>query len=165
MKKTNNLTFKVGFIIVIALIFSIGLHNYRKPIPIHKTFNETIIVKASNKKILKKTKIKIDANLYRGLYRGSILNFNPHFINKLEGTMVIDNKEYKFGGVTEGTNYKSALVSVFKDNQGDLSVFMFKMYDINSIVLLGMKEWDGQIIVAPAQTIEDYRYILDRPEL
>jgi hypothetical protein len=158
MKKINNLKLKVGLIIGIALIVLVGLHNYRKPIPVQKTFNEAIIVKTSNQEILEKTTISINANLHKR----SILNLNGDSRNKLEGTIVIDDKEYVFDGFTQESD-NSILGGVYKDNQSYSTIFILKMYDLESIALFGIKEWDERIIVAPAQTIEDCRHILDRP--
>jgi hypothetical protein len=149
-------------ILIVILGFFVGMYNYRKPIPITKTFNEVLILKPRNKEILKRTTIEIDANLTRGYYRGSLLNFNAYFMNKLEGTITIDNKKYQFGGVTGRGDDKTMLGSVFENDEGDSSVFMFKMYDLDSILLLGTdNEWDGIHVVAPAKTVEDYNYISD----
>jgi len=163
MKKLSKSTFILIPIIITILISFIGIYNYRKPITIHKMFNEAIVIKPSRKEILKKTTIEINAKLYRGLYRGSALNFNAHLVNKLEGKIIIDNKEYSFYGITEKAELKNILGSVTDNNEGISEGLMFEMCDLDSILLVstGKNESDYQV-AAPAQTIEDYQRISDK---
>ena len=100
MKKLSKSTYILVPIIIVILISFIGMYNYRKPITIHKIFNEAIVMEKGSKVVLKKTTIEINAKLNRGLYRGSILDFNARFVNQLEGKIVIDNNEYSFYGGT-----------------------------------------------------------------
>lgn len=163
MKKLSKGTFILIPIILAILISFIGIYNYRKPITIHKMFNEAIVIKPSSKEILKKTTIELNAKLYRGLYRGSVLNLNAHFVNQLDGKIIIDNKEYSFYGSTEKAELNNILGSVNENNESMSEGLMFKMYDLDSILLVstGKNESDYQI-AAPAQTIEDYQRISDK---
>ncbi|OOM77599.1 hypothetical protein [Clostridium sp. BL-8] len=137
---------------IIAIICFIGMYNYKKPIAIHKTFNEAIVTKPSGKEVLKKTTIEIDANLYRGLYTGSIFNFNAHFRDKLEGKIIIDNKEYYFHGFTEKSELINIFGSVYENSQGTSEVFGLEMNDLNSILLLGVGDnWHDYEIEAQSE--------------
>lgn len=151
MKKLSKKTYILITISIITVIYFIGMYNYRKPIDIHKTFNDAIITKKGSREVLKKTTIKIDAKLYRGLYRGSIISFNTHFINKLEGKMIIDNKEYYFDGFTEKSKLINILGSVYENNQSRSDDFWIRMNDLESITLIGIREkgHDYDIIVQP----------------
>ena len=158
MKKLSKSTYILVPIIIVILISFIGMYNYRKPITIHKIFNEAIVMEKGSKVVLKKTTIEINAKLHRGLYRGSILDFDAHFINQLEGKIVIDNNEYSFYGGTENSKLNNIIGSVYKNNESISDGFMFKMYDLDSIALIGVgKDKPGSIIYAPAKTIEDYK--------
>lgn len=44
--------------------------------------------------------LEINVKLYKGLYRGSIFNLNAHLVHKLEGKIIINNKEYILSGST-----------------------------------------------------------------
>lgn len=152
MKTFSKRTYILVSISIIAIICFIGMYNYKKPILIHKTFNEASVTKAGSKEILKKTTIEIDANLYRGLYRGSIFNFNAHFIDKLEGRIIIDNKEYYFNGSTDKSELVNLLGSVYENSQETSEVFWLKMNDLNSIFLLGVGDnWDNYEIDAQSE--------------
>jgi len=149
MRKLPKRTYILIPIFIIVLIYFIGMYNYRKPIIIHKVFNEVIVIKPSTKEVLKKTTIEINAKLYRGLYRGSILDFNAHFANKLEGKIIIDNKEYIFIGFTAKSNPINIIGSVYENNQSKSDSFMFKMSDLNSISLISENQF-----IDTAKTIE-----------
>jgi hypothetical protein len=152
MKAFSKRIYILVSIIIIVIICSIGMSNYKKPVPIHKTFNEAIVTKAGSKETLKKTTIEIDANLYRGLYTGSIFNFNAHFRDELEGRIIIDNKEYYFHGFTDKSELVNLLGSVYENNQETSEVFWLKMNDLNSILLLGVGDnWDNYEIDAQSK--------------
>jgi hypothetical protein len=138
MKKLSKSTYILVPVIIVILIYLIGMYNYRKPITIHKTFNEAVVMEKGSKVILKKTTIEVNAKLHRGLYRGSILDFNAHFTNQLEGKIVIDNNEYSFYGGTENSNINNIIGSVYKNNENMSDGFMLKMYDLDSISLIGV---------------------------
>ena len=139
--KKNYILVSIGIIVIICFI---GMYNYKKPIAIHKVFNEVIVTKSSSNEVLKKATIEIDANLYRGLYKGSIFNFNAHFTNKLEGKIIIDNKEYYFRGVTNKSEPIGIIGSVYENSQITSEVFAFKMNDLDSILLIGVGDnWKG----------------------
>lgn len=128
MKKLSKKTYILVAISITMLIYFIGMYNYKKPITIHKTFNEVIVTNPSSKEVLKKTTIEINAKLYRGVYTGSIVKFNVHFTNKLEGKIIIDNKEYTFWGITKESNLIN--IYCFGDD------FLFKMNDLDTIHLM-----------------------------
>ena len=72
MKKLSKRTYILIAISIIMLIYLIGIHNYRKPITIHKTFNNVIVSKSDIKKI---SKIEINGKIYRGIYGGTIASY------------------------------------------------------------------------------------------
>jgi hypothetical protein len=147
-------------ITIMILTYFTVMYNYRKPITVHKIFNEAIITKPGSLEVLKETSIEINAKLHRGLYRGSILDFNAHFTNELEGEIIIDNKRYNFRGFTEKSNINNIIGTVHEKNQVVSDGFMFKMYDLDSIELISMRKTQPDYrIFAPAQTIEDYQHI------
>jgi hypothetical protein len=76
MNKLSKRTYTLIVICITMLIYFIGIYNYRKPIIIHKTFNNVIVVKPGTKE---KVNAEINAKLYRGIYQGSIIGFNLHF--------------------------------------------------------------------------------------
>ena len=81
MKKLSKITYILFIIIVTMLIYFIGIYNYRKPVAIHKSFNNILISKPDIKKI---AKIEIKAKLYRGIYQGSIANINLLLVTVLK---------------------------------------------------------------------------------
>jgi hypothetical protein len=127
-------------IIVIIFVSVIGMYNYRKPITIYKVFNNAIVTKSGNGEVVKKANIELRASLTRGVYRGSIINFDAHFINKLEGKIKIDNKEYYFDGYTKDSKVKNILGSVYENKQSDTAIFWIKMNDLDSMMLIDMGE-------------------------
>jgi len=160
MKKISKSIYILVPIIIVILISLIGMYNYRKPVTLHKVFNDAIVVKKSNKEMLKKTTIEINTKLHRGLYRGSILNFNVNFINRLDGEIIIDNKTYIFEGFTEKSDLNNIIGSAFEKNQSRLDGFMVKMIDLDTIILVGTGK-NLYNVVAPSKTIEDYQHALD----
>lgn len=45
-------TYILVSISIIGIICFVGMYNYKKPIVIHKTFNEAVVIKASNKEVV-----------------------------------------------------------------------------------------------------------------
>ncbi|MBI6872336.1 hypothetical protein [Clostridium aciditolerans] len=133
MKRLSKKTYVIIAISIIILIYIIGMYKYRKPITIHKTFSNVLVIKPGTQNTVK---AEINAKIYRGIYRGSIISLNLHFINRIEGKIIIDDKEYNF----EGYNGESKLINIIGDvheNNKDASVvFWFKMNDLDSIELL-----------------------------
>ena len=118
------------------LVYFIGIYNYRKPITIHKTFSN-VIVKGSTEKIVK---VELNAQLYRGIFQGSIIDINLHFTNDIKGKIIIDGKEYRLDGFNGKSKLTNIIGSVYEDNQNTSAVFMFKMDDLDSIELLSLVE-------------------------
>ncbi|WP_425446060.1 hypothetical protein [Dethiothermospora halolimnae] len=163
MKKLSKRMYILIITITITLGISIGLNIYRIPIEINKTFNKATIMEPSKDKIIKNTTIKINAKLHRGIIRGSILDFDIHLIQKLEGTILIDGKEYNFHALTGPSETKRMLGGVYRDNGMGSDDFMLGIYDLESILLVGTgKEWQGRHIVAPSQRAKDYKNILKK---
>lgn len=162
MKRLSKMIYILVPIIIVIFIYFIGMYNYRKPITVHKVFNEAIIVKKSNSEVIKKTTIEINTKVHRGIYRGSILNFDTHFVNLLDGKITIDNKPYSFEGFTEKSNLNNIIGSVYENSQSRLDGFMFKSIDLDldSIVLVGTGK-NLYNVVAPSKTIEDYQHLID----
>lgn len=131
MKKSYKRTYILITICIAMLVYFIGIYNYRKPVIVHKTFNNVTIVKPGTEE---KVNAKIDAKLYRGIYQGSIIGFNLHFTNRIEGTIIIDGKEYKFEGFNGESKPINIIGSVY--NQNTSRAFMFKMADLDSLELV-----------------------------
>lgn len=145
MKK---ITKKNIFIILISAAVFVGFisfNNYKKPIEVHKVFNNAVTRKPSSNDGLKKSTIEINAKLYRGKYRGSILNFTARLTNELEGQIIIDNKEYYFNGFTGKSELINIIGSVYEKNDNTQALFMVRMKDLDSIELLGVGTNDYKI--------------------
>ncbi len=127
-------------IILIVLIYLIGMYNYRKPIYIHKVFNDAVETKSGSKEVLKKTSIELKANLTRGVYKGSIIHFDAKYVNELEGTITIENKEYYFNGYSQGPKGTNIRGYLYENKESNIIVYFLSMYDLDSIILMG---WDG----------------------
>lgn len=160
MKKLSKSIYILILIIIFILIYLVGMHNYRKPITLHKTFDQAIIVKKSSGEVIKKSTIEINAKIFRGIYSGSILKFNAHFMNILDGTIVIDNKTYSFEGATDKSSLNNIIGNVYKNSESNSDGFMFKMVNLDSIVLIG-DEKTLYNVTAPSQSIKDYKYLID----
>ena len=136
MKKIFKRTYTlIAICCITILIYFIGMHYYRRPIIIHKTFSNVIVLKKGIKKIVK---AEINANLYRGIYKGSIIDINVHFTNRIEGEIIIDGKKYRFDGANGESKLTNIIGDVYKINQNNTSVFWFKMNDLNSIELISV---------------------------
>jgi len=135
MKKVSKRTYILVAICIIMLIYFIGMYNYRKPIAIHKTFSDVILSNQGTKEIVK---TEINAKLYRGIYRGSIIDINLHFTNRIEGKIIIDGKEYLFEGYNGESKFTNIIGSVYENNKNTSDVFWFKMYDLDSIQLVSV---------------------------
>ncbi len=133
MKKLSKKNYIFIMISIIIIIYCIGMYNYRKPITIHKTFSNALVIKSGTKKI---AKVEINAKLYRGIYGGSISSFNLHFTNRIEGKIIIDDKEYNFDGFNGESKLINIIGFVHENNPNASVVFWFKMYDLDSIELL-----------------------------
>ncbi|MBW9159519.1 hypothetical protein [Clostridium tagluense] len=132
MKKLSKRTYILIAICITIIIYFIGIYNYRKPITIHKTFSNVIVLNTGTKNIVK---TEINAKLYRGIYMGSIMDISLHFTNRIEGKIIIDGKEYSFDGFNRESNLINIIGTVYEDNQNSSPVFWFKMNDLNSIKL------------------------------
>lgn len=132
MSKLSKRTYTLILICITMLIYFMGIYNYRKPITIHKTFSNVIVVKPGTKE---KVNAEINAKLYRGIYQGSIIGFNLHFTNRIEGNIIIDGKEYRFYGFNGESKPVNIIGSVYEYNKNTSRVFMFKMDDLNSLEL------------------------------
>ncbi|GCD12368.1 hypothetical protein [Clostridium tagluense] len=132
MKKLSKRTYILIAICITVIIYFIGIYNYRKPITIHKTFSNVIVLNTGTKNIVK---AEINAKLYRGIYMGSIMDISLHFTNRIEGKIIIDAKEYSFDGFNRESNLINIIGTVYEDNQNSSPVFWFKMNDLNSIKL------------------------------
>lgn len=119
------------------LIYLIGMYLYRKPITIHKTYSNVTVLEPGTKKILK---AEINAKLYRGKYRGSVIDINLHFINRIEGKIILDGKEYRFDAFTGKSTLTNILGNIYENNQNTSAVFWFKMNDLDSIEFLKVGE-------------------------
>ncbi|MGV8983402.1 hypothetical protein [Clostridium sp.] len=111
------------------------MYKYRRPITIHKSYSNVIVLETGTKKIVN---AEINAKLYRGIYRGSIIDINLHFINHIEGKIIIDGKEYRFDAVTEKSKLTNILGNIYENNQNTSAVFWFKMNDLDSIELINI---------------------------
>ncbi|MGH4140615.1 hypothetical protein [Clostridium sp.] len=133
MKKLSKRTYIIIAICTITIIYFIGINNYRKPITLHKTFSNVTVSKSSIKKI---EKIEMNSKIYKGIYKGSIIDVNLHFTNRIEGEIIIDGKEYRFNGYTGKSKLTNILGDVYEKNQNDSAVFWFKMKDLDSMELI-----------------------------
>ena len=133
MKKLSKRTYILIAISIIMLIYLIGIYNYRKPITIHKTYNNVTVSKPDTKKI---SKTEINAKIYRGIYGGTVAGIDLHFINRIEGKIIIGGKEYRFDAFTEKSKLTNILGNIYENNQNTPAVFWFKMNDLDSIELL-----------------------------
>lgn len=132
----NKLSKKTYFLIItfIAIsIYLVAINAYRKPIAVHKTFNNVTLFKAGTSTIVK---AETNAKLYRGIYGGSIFNFNLHFTDRIEGNIIIDGKEYTFHGFNGESKPVNLIGSVYDKNQNTSSAFLFKMNDLDSLELV-----------------------------
>ncbi|WML34517.1 hypothetical protein [Clostridium sp. OS1-26] len=135
MKKLSKRTYILIAICITMLIYFIGIYNYGKPITIHKTFSNVIVLKSGTEKIVK---AELNAKLYRGIYQGSITSINLHFTNRIEGNIIIDGKEYRFDGFNGESKPINIIGSVYENNQNTSDVFWFKMNDLDSLELLSV---------------------------
>ena len=126
-------TYILTAISITMLIYLIGMYNYRKPIIIQKSYSNVIVLEPGAKKIVK---AEIDAKLYRGIYRGSIIDIDLHFINRIEGKIILDGKAYKFNGYTEKSKIINILGNIYENDQNTSAVFWFKMNNLDSIEFL-----------------------------
>lgn len=135
MKKLSKRTYILITISITMLIYLIGMYNYRKPIIIHKKYSNVIVLEQGTKKIVK---AEINGELHRGIYSGSIIDINLHFINHLEGKIIIDGKEYRFNAFTGKSKLTNILGNIYEDNKNTSAVSWFKMNDLNSIELINV---------------------------
>ncbi|WP_411682906.1 hypothetical protein [Clostridium thailandense] len=133
MKRLSKKNYIIIVISIITLIYIIGMYKYRKPIIIHKTFSNVIVIKPG---IQNTVNAEINAKIYRGIYSGSIINLNLHFTNRIEGKITIDGKEYNFEGFNGEAKLINILGSVYENNPNNSVIFWFKMNDLDSIELL-----------------------------
>lgn len=133
MKKSYKRTYILITICIAMLVYFIGIYNYRKPVTIHKTFNNVTVLKPGTEE---KVIAEINAKLYRGIYQGSIIGFDLHFTNRIEGTIIIDGKEYKFEGFNGKSKPVNIIGSVYEYNHNSSRAFIFKMADLDSLELL-----------------------------
>ena len=142
MKKISKRIYILAPIIIVILIYLIGMYNYTKPIIIHKVFTDGIVTRKDGNEELKKVVIEIDAKVFRGIYTGSIWDINVHFTNRLEGKIIIDNKEYSFWGIT-GKPELINIIGTIHEKNSTSDVFWFVMNDLNTIELLSVDEKSG----------------------
>lgn len=126
----NNRNINIG---TITHIYIIGMYKYRKPIIVHKTFNNVRVINPDTQNTVND---EINAKIYRGIYKGAIINLNLHFTNIIEGKIIIDGKEYNFKGYNGESKLINILGDVYENNQNASVVFWFKMNDLDSIELL-----------------------------
>jgi len=131
--KKSKRTYILTAISITTLIYLIGMYYYRKPITLHKAYSNVIVSEPGAKKIVK---AELNAKLYRGIYRGSIFDFNLHFINRIEGKIILDGKDYKFNGYTEKSKLVDILGNLYENDQNTSAVFWFKMNNLDSIEFL-----------------------------
>lgn len=142
MKKISKRIYILAPIIIVIVIFLIGMNNYTRPITIHKVFTDAIVTRKDGNEELKKATIEIDAKVFRGIYTGSIRDINVHFTNRLEGKIIIDNKEYSFWGIT-GKPELINIIGTIHEKNSTSDVFWFVMNDLNTIELLSVDEKSG----------------------
>jgi hypothetical protein len=148
MKKFTKKNYIFMFIGVAIIVSFVLFNNYKKPIDIHIVFNDAVIRKSNSNEGLKDTTIEINAKIYRGIYRGSILNFTARLTNQLEGKITVDNKEYYFDGFTAQSELINILGSVYENSEKAQEVFMLRMEDLDSIELIGKEtnEYDYKVV-------------------
>jgi len=139
MKRLSKRTYILIAISIAILIYLIGMYNYRKPIAIQKTYSNVTLLESGIKKIVK---VEINAKLYRGIYRGSIIDINLHFINRIEGKIIINGKEYRCDAVTAKSKLTNILGDVYENNQNTSAIYWFKMNDLDSIELIKVDSLD-----------------------
>ena len=106
IKKTYTKIFFV--ILVLAIITSVFIYIYRKPIQVHKSYTG-IIKDIKSDKITGKSNITLDIN-YTKAYK--IKNFKS--IDSIDGSINIDNIDYNIEGITvlnDKENYIGATAS------------------------------------------------------
>lgn len=133
MKKLSKKSYIIIAISIITFIYTTGMYKYRKPVIIHKTFSNVLVIKSG---IQSTVNAEINGKIYRGIYSGSIIDLNLHFTNRIEGKIIIDGKEYSFKGFNGESKLINILGNVYDNTQNVSVVFWFKMNDLDSIELL-----------------------------
>jgi hypothetical protein len=70
------------------------------------------------------------------VYEGALIHFDGHFKNMLESNVIIDNKQYYLEGNTNDSQIASIIGAVYDNKQRDTIMFLLKMDDLNSIMLI-----------------------------
>lgn len=154
IKKTYT---KIFFVfLVLAIITSVFIYIYRKPIQVHKSYTG-IIKDIKSDKITGKSNITLDIN-YTKAYK--IKNFKS--IDSIDGSINIDNIDYKIEGTTV-INDKHNYIGATASQNGKTKYYIFFLEDLEYI-LLGEIENDEFVkqIVAPAENELDFERILKK---
>ncbi|RDY29236.1 hypothetical protein CHL78_002710 [Romboutsia weinsteinii] len=142
----------------LAIFIVIGgfTYAYKKPVIIHKVYNGVIKDVKSNE-LIGDSKINLDIN-YEKAYK--IKNFNS--VDRLYGTITIDDIEYEIQGITV-LNEKNKYIGATAIKNGESKYHIFLLEDLEFILLgeLGDDEFVKQI-VAPAKNESDFDRIIQK---
>lgn len=153
----RNKYLKIIFLIIAILIVLSGCtYAYKKPVKIHKVYNGVIKDIKSNE-LIGNSNISLDIN-YEKSYK--IKSFNR--IDRLYGTISVDDKDYEIEGLTV-FNDKGEYIGATASENGESRYYIFFLDDLEFILLgeLGDDEFVKQI-VAPAKSEDDFDKIIQK---
>ena len=157
IKSKKNLCFLI-ILLYLSLSILVAFNLYKKPIYIDKTY---IGLSKDNlsENFESEIPIQITANYERAF---TISNFK--FLNKLSGSIIINDIEYElFGMDINGENNLNYLGASAYDIHGNTTHFIFLLDNFESLIISELSNGElTKTFCAPAQNIDEFNMLLNK---